>query len=179
MYISGSFGETESLFNIQDWKVHADLRRMLAGPYSFSNMKKMEPLIDRRVEAWLDKLKNQYLVTGDKFSFAEWAAFLTYDVISEVAFGKPFGFIEQCTDISNLISSWHTGLWAFSLTSRLYPMTAWLKKTPFKSFLVASPKQNFGIGILMKFRDELIARRMRDIEEGKLGPEDRVDLLQQ
>ena len=178
-YISGSFGETEAIFNIQDWKEHADLRRMLAGPYSFSNIKKMEPLVDRRIESWLEKLKSEFLETGNEFSFSDWAAYLVFDVISEVAFGKPFGFVSQGADVSNLISSWHTGLWGYGITSRLWPTTTWLKKTPLKKFLVATPEQNFGMGILMKYRDDLIDQRMRDIEEGKLGPDDKIDLLQQ
>ena len=32
MYISGSFGHTESVFNIQDWREHANRRRLIAAP---------------------------------------------------------------------------------------------------------------------------------------------------
>ena len=31
-YISGSFGETESVFNMQSWKTHAQFRKLVAGP---------------------------------------------------------------------------------------------------------------------------------------------------
>lgn len=48
-YITGSFGKTESLFNMQDWRQHAYFRKIAAGPYSFSNIKKMEPLVDARI----------------------------------------------------------------------------------------------------------------------------------
>ena len=39
-YISGSFGNVESLFNMQDWKTHARFRKVAAGSYryvTFSN----------------------------------------------------------------------------------------------------------------------------------------------
>lgn len=31
-YITGSFGETESVFNMQDYKQHAHFRKVAAGP---------------------------------------------------------------------------------------------------------------------------------------------------
>jgi len=31
-YITGSFGKSESVFNMQDWKQHAYHRKMIAGP---------------------------------------------------------------------------------------------------------------------------------------------------
>ena len=31
-YITGSFGKTEMLFNMQDWKQHAYHRKLIAGP---------------------------------------------------------------------------------------------------------------------------------------------------
>ena len=42
--------------------------------------------------------------------------------------------------------------------------------------MVAKPEDKSGIGMLMRFRDKLLAERRRDIEEGKAG--DRIDLLQ-
>ena len=35
-YITGSFGEPENLFNVQDWKQHAKMRKLLAGSVSIS-----------------------------------------------------------------------------------------------------------------------------------------------
>ena len=33
-YITGSFGEPENLFNVQDWKQHAQMRKLIAGSVS-------------------------------------------------------------------------------------------------------------------------------------------------
>lgn len=93
--------------------------------------------------------------------------------------GKPLGFVETGKDVSGLIKSWHDGLWGLTLMSRLYPMTAWVKRTPLDRYLVASPNQNYGIGVIMKFRDQIIEQRMRDVEEGKLQENDKVDFLHQ
>ncbi|KAF2458809.1 flavonoid 3',5'-hydroxylase [Lineolata rhizophorae] len=176
-YITGSFGETESLFNMQDWKQHAHFRKVAAGPYSFSNIKKMEPLIDARMAEWIHKLESKFASSGDKFDFAPWAVYMAYDIISEVGFGAPFGFVESGSDVGGLIQGFHDGLTPFGLMARLYPFTNWVKSTWFgKKYLVARPEHDSGIGTLMRFRDGLIQKRQKDIEEGNGGG--RIDLLQ-
>lgn len=176
-YITGSFGKTESLFNMQDHKVHSRFRKIAAAPYSFSNVKKMEPLIDARMHEWINKIDELFAQTGAKFDFSPWAVFMAYDIISEVGFGAPFGFIEQGKDVGDLIQGFHDGLVPFGIMARLYPFTNWVKSTWVgDKYLVASPEQESGIGTLMRFRDKLIEQRFRDIEEGKT--DGRIDLLQ-
>lgn len=91
-YITGSFGESESLFNMRGHKTHAMFRKHVAGPvsstlqdlsercpetdivqYSFTNMKKMEPLVDARIAQWDGKLKENFAKTGATFDFSWWA----------------------------------------------------------------------------------------------------------
>jgi cytochrome P450 len=175
-YITGSFGETESLFNMQDQKVHAHFRKIAASPYAFSNIKKMEPLIDSNIEKWIGKLDSLFAKGGQKFDFSPWAVYMAYDIISEVGFGEPFGFIEQAKDVEGLIQGFHDGLVPFGLMARLYPFTNWVKSTFMGKYLVASPEQESGIGTLMRFRDKLIKQRYADMESGK--SDGRIDLLQ-
>ncbi|OQE15468.1 hypothetical protein PENSTE_c028G01327 [Penicillium steckii] len=175
-YITGSFGETESLFNMRSHKTHAVFRKHVAGPYSFTNIKKMEPLIDARIQEWSNKLDETYVKSGDAFDFAWWAVYMAYDIISEIGFGAPFGFIEKGEDIGGLIQGFHDGLAAFGLLARLHPFTSWMKTTFMKKYLVATPQDNSGIGVLMRFRDRLIKERVEDVQSGK--PMNRVDLLQ-
>jgi cytochrome P450 len=175
-YITGSFGKTESLFNMQDHKTHAHFRKIAAGPYSFTNIKKMEPLVDANIAAWISKVDQRFGRTGEEFDFAPWAVYMAYDIISEVGFGAPFGFIEQGKDVEGLIQGFHDGLTPFGIMARLYPFTNWIKSTWMGKYIVASPEQDSGIGSLMRFRDKLIAQRYADIEAGKTNG--RIDLLQ-
>ncbi|KAF1997721.1 flavonoid 3',5'-hydroxylase [Amniculicola lignicola CBS 123094] len=174
-YITGSFGKTESLFNMQDHKHHAHFRKIAAGPYAFSNIKKMEPMVDRRIEGWLDRI-GELFGNGEKFDFAPWAVYMAYDIISEIGFGAPFGFVDSGSDVGGLIQGFHDGLLPFGLMARLWPFTHWIKSTWIgEKYLVAKPEDDSGIGMLMRFRDKLIIQRQQDLEEGKKG---RVDLLQ-
>lgn len=102
---------------------------------------------------------------------------MAYDIISEVGFGAPFGFVETGTDVGGLIKGFHDGLPAFGLMCRLYPFTTWVKETWFgEKYLVAKPEDDSGIGSLMRFRDRLIDQRVKDIKTGSTGG--RIDLLQ-
>lgn len=145
-YITGSFGKTESVFNMQEHKSHARFRKLIAGPYSFSNIRKMEPLIDARIEEWAEALDTRFVKTNTPFDFGPWAVFMAYDIISEVGFGAPIGFIEKGDDIGGLIKGFHDGLPAFGLMCRLYPFTEWVKTTFVGDKLVAKPEDDSGIG---------------------------------
>ncbi|KAL2864829.1 cytochrome P450 [Aspergillus lucknowensis] len=175
-YITGAFGETESMFNMRSHKTHASFRKHAAAPYSFSNVKRMEPLIDLRILDWINKLEEKYVRTGDVFDFSWWAVYMAYDIISEVGFGAPFGFVEKGEDVGGLIQGFHDGLPAFGLLARLHPFTGWIKTTFLKKYLVAKPEDDSGIGVLMRFRDRLIEQRVEDLKRRKdIG---RIDLLQ-
>lgn len=101
---------------------------------------------------------------------------MAYDIISEIGFGAPFGFIEKGEDIGGLIQGFHDGLPAFGLLARLHPFTSWVKTTFLKKYLVATPQDDSGIGVLMRFRDRLINQRIEDIKSEKKI--ERADLLQ-
>lgn len=103
--------------------------------------------------------------------------YLAYDIIGEIGFGAPFGFIKTASDVSNLIKAFEDGAPIFGLLGRLYPFTMWIKKTWIgQKYLVAKPEDKSGWGAFMRIRDKLIDRRKTDLKAGTLGG--RVDLLQ-
>ncbi|KAI8624584.1 cytochrome P450 [Xylariaceae sp. FL1651] len=175
-YITGSFGTEESVFNMQDQKTHFKFRKIAAEPYGFGNIKKMEPLMDTLIEQWIKKLDLLFAQTGEKFDFAPWSVYLAYDIIGDIGFGGPFGFVSQAKDVEGLIQGFHDGSVPFGLMARLYPFTNLIKKTFLGKYLIASPEQDNGVGVLMRFRDKLLAKRLDDIEKKNLRG--RVDLLQ-
>ena len=162
---------------VQDHRVHAQYRKVAASPYSFSNIRRMEPLVDGNIARWLGRPDGDFAATGAAFDLAPWAVYLAFDVLSEVGFGAPFGFIEKGADVAGLIQGFHDGLVPFGIMARLYPFTNWVKRTRFgEKYLVAGPEQDSGIGVLMRFRDRLIEQRYKDIEAGTAGG--RTDFLQ-
>lgn len=41
--------------------------------YSFTNIKKMEPLLDMRIQEWTNKLDEKFVKSGEAFDFSWWA----------------------------------------------------------------------------------------------------------
>ena len=91
-YITGSWGPVENLFNVQDWKTHAQMRKLIAGSvsvpslpkshttgilktlkYSFTNVKKMEPLMDIQIQAWIDRISADYASKEETLNFSSWS----------------------------------------------------------------------------------------------------------
>ena len=70
-YVTGGFGNAESVLNMKEHKTHAKFRKLIAGPYSFTNVKKLEYLIDARTQNWIDRLA-AFARTEEKFDFAPW-----------------------------------------------------------------------------------------------------------
>lgn len=137
----------------------------------------MEPLVDARINDWINKMSEKFCATGETFDFAPWAVYMAYDIISEIGFGAPFGFVDSGSDVGGLIQGFHDGLPAFGLMARLHPFTTWIKNTWVgEKYLVAKPEDQTGIGTLMRFRDRLIDERLADIAAGTTGG--RIDLLQ-
>ena len=70
----------------------------------------------------------------------------------------------------------HYGLHVKAILNRLYPLVRFIKRTGIgKSYFATTPGDNSGLGILMKLRDDLLAKRVKDLNSGKEG---RSDLLQ-
>ncbi|KAL0636450.1 hypothetical protein Q9L58_004599 [Maublancomyces gigas] len=177
-YVTGSFGKVASVFNIQPHEAHAAARKRIAQPYSMTAVRPIEGLIDSRIIEWTEKLDSDFVKTGKNFDFASWATYLAYDVISEVAFGKPVGFVQRGKDIDGLIQSFHDGLPIFGIMGRLYPLTKWIKKTWISdAYMVPKPGDNTGIGNIMRFRDNMLQERINENNNPSKKVE-RTDLLQ-
>jgi hypothetical protein len=71
-YVTGSCGEVEAVFNMKEHKAHAKFRKVAAGPYSFTNIKKMEPMIDARMEEWADTMRDRFVKSGNCFDLCDW-----------------------------------------------------------------------------------------------------------
>ena len=103
--------------------------------------------------------------------------YMTYDVISDIGFGGPFGFIEQGRDVGGLMQAFRDGLPLVGLLGSLHPFTTWIKTTWIgPKYLMAKPEDDSSVANLLRFRDRLVTERINEIENGK--SRERVDFLQ-
>ncbi|KAK0108513.1 hypothetical protein ONS95_003316 [Cadophora gregata] len=96
-----------TLFNSEDEKFHARLRRSVASAYSMSNLVTFEPLVDSTIAAFITQLRNRVVdKQGDDaiLDFGTWLQYYAFDVIGELTFSKRLGFVDQGKDIDGVIS---------------------------------------------------------------------------
>lgn len=66
----------------------------------------MERTIDTQIAKFIELIETKYLSTAQQYrpvDFAEKTQFFTLDVISDLAFGQPFGFLEQDDDVFDFL----------------------------------------------------------------------------
>ncbi|KAK3395674.1 cytochrome P450 [Sordaria brevicollis] len=99
-------GRFANAMSATDPAIKNELSRHLAPAYTLPNLLRSEPNITQTLSllfSWLDKHSSSNIpIDLDKFF-----TFTTSDVIGEVLFSKPFGFLQEGKDIDNTIANAH------------------------------------------------------------------------
>ncbi|KAI1652281.1 cytochrome P450 monooxygenase [Daldinia loculata] len=77
-----------------DSENHTRIRRVLAGGFSAQSMIKQESLIGGYIDLFFERLREHHL-SGKPIDVVKWFNYLTFDVIGDLAFGEPFGCLEN------------------------------------------------------------------------------------
>ncbi|KAL4790060.1 putative P450 monooxygenase [Aspergillus venezuelensis] len=165
-YLSEMF-ETSGSLVIRDPAKHAAHRRLISATYSMSNIKRMEPLLDKHILHFLEKLDNAYAQNAKPMDFSTWAAYLSYDTVTDLGFRNPLGFVDSASDVGGLIYQFRLGMLLFGTSGYLYPFFRWLTTTWLKKSLIIRPEQALGFGVVMKRANEVLEERKRALQEGR------------
>lgn len=111
-----------------------------------TNVRKMEDHVNEHVLRLVKQLDS---FSGEIFDYAPWAQYFAYDVVSDVAFGKAFGFLPTGTDVYNLISSFIAILPYVGIIAKLPTVQSFMQWKIIKPLLVPKPEQKFGTGVIM------------------------------
>ncbi|KAK4118830.1 cytochrome P450 [Parathielavia appendiculata] len=82
---------------------HARFRRILSHCFSAKSMQAQQPLITKHVDLLMQRLRERTTTTQDGdgkrkeavVDLAAWFNFTTFDIIGDLAFGEPFGCLEE------------------------------------------------------------------------------------
>ncbi|KAF2163606.1 hypothetical protein M409DRAFT_68501 [Zasmidium cellare ATCC 36951] len=87
----------DNVFSTRNEKLHAELKAKEAPGYNGRDIATLESDIDARIGDLIYLIKNTY--NGVSMEFANVSRFFTLDVLSTVAFGRPFGFMAANEDL--------------------------------------------------------------------------------
>ncbi|MCJ1386575.1 hypothetical protein MMC17_009701 [Xylographa soralifera] len=83
-----------SIVMVRDPLLHSQKRRGLAHAFSAKALREQEGIVLRYVEMWLKQL-GERAKQGETVNIVEWYNWLTFDIIGDLAFGEPFGAVEE------------------------------------------------------------------------------------
>lgn len=89
----------------------------------------------------MNLLETKYLSTDSEYKTVDLAAeleFLTMDVISDIAFGEPFGFIKNDKDIFGYVDNLRQAFPIIMLTTAIEPLRDFLHSPLFRGFMPSS-----------------------------------------
>ncbi|CAJ0540849.1 Ff.00g077560.m01.CDS01 [Fusarium sp. VM40] len=136
--------------NILSWRdedEHFKLRSKMSAGYGGREVQDLEPKIDKNILAFIQLLR-RYADNNKPVDLGRRAQFFTLDVISDLAFGEPFGFLETDSDVYKYIQITEETLPSVMVTT----VVPWLVKvlsSPLFKKLLPSEKDRLGFGKLM------------------------------
>ncbi|OQD65538.1 hypothetical protein PENPOL_c006G06945 [Penicillium polonicum] len=93
---------TPTLFSTTDEVFHAAIKRPISSAYSMSTLTEFEPFVDKTIHSLFGKL-DEVVAEAKVCDIAAWLQYYAFDVIGELTFSKPLGFLEKGNDIDGII----------------------------------------------------------------------------
>ncbi|KAF2841841.1 putative P450 monooxygenase [Patellaria atrata CBS 101060] len=151
----------DNITSYRDEATHMQLRNQMALGYSGKENLFLEQDIDKRLLQLIDLMKSKYTSSSTEyrpFCLARLTTFFTLDVISTVAFGRAFGFLERDEDHFDYINQLNKFLPAVMLFGS-YPELQSVMRLPFMQALAPKATDAVGLGKVMGFAKEVVAER--------------------
>ncbi|KAL4943166.1 hypothetical protein BDV06DRAFT_211288 [Aspergillus oleicola] len=165
-YLSEMF-ETSGSLVIRDPAKHAAHRRLISATYSLSNIKRMESLVDKHILRFVEKMNAAYAERNKPMDFSVWSSYLSYDIVTDLGFRNPLGFIDAGKDIGGLIYQFRLGTLLFAIAGYLYTFFTWLTTTWVRRWIIIRPEQALGFGVVLKRANEVLEERQKALVEGR------------
>lgn len=101
MFYDAFLGDKPSVFSTRDRQDHAKRRKLVSQAFSYKALQECVPFIHNVGLTFVQKL-DILCETGRVIDILCWFNYLTFDVLSDLTFGKPIGMIAQVCKVPNL-----------------------------------------------------------------------------
>ncbi|KAK5046898.1 hypothetical protein LTR84_007252 [Exophiala bonariae] len=113
----------QSLFATSDTEYHKALKRPVAQLFSMTNMKHYEIYINECTKIFMDIMQE---LQDQPIDLGMWLQFYAFDVIASVTFQRRFGFMENRTDVDNMIGRLSSALQYGKVIGQFPGLHPWL-----------------------------------------------------
>ncbi|KAJ0387841.1 hypothetical protein COL922a_001392 [Colletotrichum nupharicola] len=160
-----------NVLSMRDEDEHAKLRAKMAAGYNGKHVQDFEKKLDNNLSNFF-RLLGRYVDADQPFDFARKVQYFTLDVITDLAFGDPMGFMAEDGDMYDYIETTEKAMPSF-ITLTVFPwiVTKILSNPLFRSVL-PSDKDIIGMGKVMGIAKKYAAERFgpdKKVQRDMLG----------
>ncbi|EAQ90212.1 hypothetical protein CHGG_02147 [Chaetomium globosum CBS 148.51] len=153
----------DNVLTLRDDHAHNALRAKILPGYSGKENLSMEGSIETQIARLIELIETKYLSTKHEYRPMDWgvkAQYFTLDVIGDLAWGQPMGFLEQDADVFDYIKIAMTSIPAMMVVST-YPLLAKLLQSRFFRTLLPKETDKIGFGALIGIANSVTAARFK------------------
>ncbi|KAK4145092.1 cytochrome P450 [Dichotomopilus funicola] len=151
----------DNVLTMRDEEAHTALRNKILPGFSGKENISLESTIETQIAAMVDLIERKYLSTGGEYrpmDLGVKAQYFTLDVISDLAWGQPMGFLAQDRDVFNYLKVTTMSIPAMMVLST-YPGLVSLLHTPLLRPLLPRETDTSGFGALIGIAKKVAASR--------------------
>ncbi|KAL9016822.1 MAG: hypothetical protein Q9185_005819 [Variospora sp. 1 TL-2023] len=163
------------VFSERDEARHRDIRNRMSSGYSGTENPYLEESVDDRLQDFTNLVRAKYTSTDKiirRVDFGRLAQYLTLDIITDMAFGEPAGFLSEDGDQFQYLETMSHALPRFEWISCLTWLNALLQNSLVSGLVMPTPEDKTGVGHLMGLAKHMVARRFgsgKEIKQDMLG----------
>ncbi|KAK2036358.1 cytochrome P450 [Colletotrichum somersetense] len=160
----------DNVLSTRDNALHAELRSKMAAGYLGKKVENLKAKVDKNI-LQLINLVYSYVSEDKPFDFGLKAQYFTLDVITDLAFSKPFGDLASDSDVYEYIHTAEKNMPNVVVTAVL-PWLLALLSSPLFRCLLPSDKDAIGLRKTIRIAKEVAAKRFgpnKKIKKDMLG----------
>ncbi|KAJ3961251.1 hypothetical protein N0V92_002047 [Colletotrichum tropicale] len=152
----------EAMFSIRDIRKHDRMKAQVAGAYSGKENDALESGIDSQLAGLTELIRRKYVTMGEDMKpmdFGRVAQYFTLDVITEIAYGKAFGYMATDSDIHEYIKTTEDVVQILQMLGEVpYLCTLFWSKWVLGT-VGPKPTDKSGMGKMMGVARDVVAKR--------------------
>ncbi|KAL6857328.1 cytochrome P450 [Trichoderma novae-zelandiae] len=150
---------SNNCLSTRDEIAHSTLRSKMAAGYAGRDVDNIETKIDNNIREFV-RLLERYSDTRAPVDLGRKVQYFTLDVISDLAYGAPFGFVGTDTDVYEYIKTTERNLPMVMMVT-VFPWVLTLLNSAILKRLLPSTKDRLGFGRIMSIAKDVAAERFK------------------
>ncbi|ORY67306.1 cytochrome P450 [Pseudomassariella vexata] len=151
----------DNLLSMRDESAHTKLRAKIAAGYSGKENESMESTIETEISKLVDLVETKYLSTDTEYrpvDLAQKVQYFTLDVISHLAFGQAFGYLQQDRDVFDYIRISGSFIPIMMVLANV-PTLATMLQSRYLRGLTSNESDKLGFGAFIGVAKKVVAQR--------------------